>query len=166
MTTRLRRFALPGLALGLALAMSGCATTYDGDPYYRSSSAYQYDRRDVGAQGVSYGEVESVRAVALQRHRGPGAGAVIGAIVGGVIGNQFGGGSGRDLATIGGAVAGGAIGHQVQRSNAYENGLEIVVRLDYGGRVAVVQNQDYSFRPGQRVKVVGTGDRARVAPAY
>lgn len=146
--------------------LTGCATTYAGDPYYSSSSARQYDRRDVGAEAVSYGVVETVRPIALQRNSGPGAGAVIGAIVGGVVGNQIGSGSGRDLATVGGAVAGGAIGNQVQKNRNYENGLEIVVRLENGARVAVVQNQDYYFRPGDRVKVVGSGDRARVAPLY
>lgn len=160
------RHALLGLSVASALALSGCATTYAGDPYYSSTSARQYDRRDVGAQSASYGVVESVRPVALQRHTGPGAGAVVGAIVGGVVGSQVGSGSGRDLATVGGAVAGGAIGHQVQKNRNYEHGLEIVVRLNNGARLAVVQNQDYSFRPGDRVQVIGSGDRARVAPIY
>jgi uncharacterized protein YcfJ len=35
---------------------------------------------------------------------------LLGAVIGGVIGHQIGGGSGRDLATVGGAVAGGVIG--------------------------------------------------------
>lgn len=153
-------------ALMASMGLVGCATTYSGDPYYSSSSARQYDRYDVGAQAVSYGVVENVRAVSLQRQSGPGAGAVIGAIVGGVVGNQFGSGSGRDLATVGGAVAGGVVGNQIQKSNNYEHGLEIVVRLENGARVAIVQNQDYNFRPGDRVKVVGTGDRTRVVPRY
>lgn len=158
------RNLLLSLSVVATLGLAGCATTYSGDPYYSSSSARQYDRRDVGAQMVSYGTIETVRAVSLQRQSGPGAGAVVGAIIGGVVGNQFGSGSGRDLATVGGAVAGGVVGNQVQKSRNYEYGLEIVVRLDNGGRVAVVQNQDYNFRSGDRVKVVGSGDRARVAP--
>ncbi len=134
------RNLLLSLSVVATLGLAGCATTYSGDPYYSSSSARQYDRRDVGAQMVSYGTIETVRAVSLQRQSGPGAGAVVGAIIGGVVGNQ------------------------VQKSRNYEYGLEIVVRLDNGGRVAVVQNQDYNFRSGDRVKVVGSGDRARVAP--
>jgi uncharacterized protein YcfJ len=43
------------------------------------------------------------------------AGTAIGAVAGGLIGSQIGGGSGRDLATIGGAVAGGYAGHEVQK---------------------------------------------------
>jgi len=45
-------------------------------------------------------------------------GAVVGALLGGVLGHQVGGGSGKDLATIGGVVAGAAIGNQVGRNNA------------------------------------------------
>ena len=41
-------------------------------------------------------------------------GTVIGAALG-AVGHQIGGGSGRDLATVGGAVAGGVAGHKIQR---------------------------------------------------
>ena len=40
-------------------------------------------------------------------------GAALGAAGGGIIGHQFGGGKGKDLATIGGAIAGGTAGHQM-----------------------------------------------------
>lgn len=40
-----------------------------------------------------------------------------GAVEGGVLGHQLGGGSDKDLATIGGAVAGAAMGNQVGRNN-------------------------------------------------
>lgn len=42
------------------------------------------------------------------------AGSVLGAVAGGVIGHQFGGGRGRDIATVAGALAGGYGGNQVQ----------------------------------------------------
>ena len=42
-------------------------------------------------------------------------GAVVGALIGGVLGHQIGGGSGRDLATVGGVVAGAAVGANVDR---------------------------------------------------
>jgi surface antigen len=43
-------------------------------------------------------------------------GVLTGAAAGGLLGSQFGGGSGRILATIGGAVAGGFIGGAIGRS--------------------------------------------------
>lgn len=42
------------------------------------------------------------------------AGSVLGAVAGGVLGHQFGGGRGRDVATVAGALAGGYAGNQVQ----------------------------------------------------
>ncbi|MTD25431.1 glycine zipper 2TM domain-containing protein [Erwinia sorbitola] len=41
-------------------------------------------------------------------------GSVLGAVAGGVLGHQFGGGRGRDVATVAGALAGGYGGNQVQ----------------------------------------------------
>lgn len=42
-------------------------------------------------------------------------GAIAGALIGGILGHQVGGGTGKDLATVGGAIAGGAIGAQAGR---------------------------------------------------
>ncbi|TKI07715.1 glycine zipper 2TM domain-containing protein [Martelella alba] len=42
------------------------------------------------------------------------AGSLIGAVAGGVLGHQFGGGHGRDVATVAGALAGGYTGNQLQ----------------------------------------------------
>lgn len=42
------------------------------------------------------------------------AGSVLGAVAGGVLGHQFGGGRGKDVATVAGALAGGYAGNQAQ----------------------------------------------------
>ncbi len=42
-------------------------------------------------------------------------GALAGALIGGILGHQIGGGSGRDLATVGGVIAGAAVGSQAGR---------------------------------------------------
>jgi len=44
-------------------------------------------------------------------------GAVIGGVVGGILGHQIGGGSGKDIATIGGVVLGAAVGANAGRDN-------------------------------------------------
>lgn len=43
-------------------------------------------------------------------------GSVLGAVAGGVLGHQFGGGRGRDVATVAGALGGGYAGNRVQSS--------------------------------------------------
>ena len=48
------------------------------------------------------------------------AGSVLGAVAGGVLGHQFGGGRGKDVATVAGALAGGYAGNRVQ-SGMQEN---------------------------------------------
>ena len=40
-----------------------------------------------------------------------GCGTLVGAGAGGYVGNQFGHGSGKAAATVGGVIAGGALGH-------------------------------------------------------
>ena len=155
---------LLAVAMASSVALAGCTTTHAGDPYYSQSSARQYDPRNIGGQTVYYGVVEGVREVSLQRNEGIGGGAVLGAVIGGLVGNQIGSGSGRTAATIGGAAAGGYIGDRVQDNRNYERGIEVTVRLDNGRRMAVVQNQDYRFYQGQRVRIVGHGANARVAP--
>lgn len=44
--------------------------------------------------------------------------AIIGGLIGGVLGHQVGGGTGKDLATVGGVVAGAAIGSNVNRGDS------------------------------------------------
>ncbi len=44
-------------------------------------------------------------------------GAILGGLIGGVLGHQVGGGSGKDIATVGGAVAGAAIGSNANGGN-------------------------------------------------
>lgn len=43
-------------------------------------------------------------------------GSLLGAVAGGVIGHQFGGGRGKDIATVAGALGGGYAGNQIQGS--------------------------------------------------
>ena len=45
-------------------------------------------------------------------------GALVGAVMNGILGHQVGGGTGKDLATVGGVVAGGVVGSNVGRNGA------------------------------------------------
>ena len=95
-----------------------------------------------------------------------GVGAVLGAAAGGVIGHQFGGGTGRDVATVLGAIGGGLAGNAIQ--NRYVDrrpGQHIFVRLDSGASVAITQAADPALRVGDRVFIQGGGTDARVVRA-
>ena len=88
---------------------------------------------------------------------------MLGAAAGGIIGHQFGGGSGRDVATVIGAVGGGLAGNTIQ--NRYVDrrpGQHIFVRLNNGVTITVTEPADPALRVGDRVRVQGRGMDARV----
>jgi outer membrane lipoprotein SlyB len=114
------------------------------------------------AQPVAFGEVVAVRGVDIR----PGqtrVGTVTGALLGGLGGSQIGGGSVANAAgAVGGAVLGGMAGSAIQGSRTTA-GVEITIELDDGQTVAIVQPGDpRDFRVGDRVRVTGTADNARV----
>ena len=127
----------------------GCATSHSPQVYRRSQAAR--------AQAVEYGTVEFVQPVRVEGTRSP-VGAVAGGVAGGVIGHQVGSGSGKDWATGIGAVAGAVGGAMAEEKLTAYDGLEITVRLDAGGSVAVVQSADVQFRVGDRVRVLHNPD--------
>lgn len=141
------------------LAMAGCASS--------SSNVYTYEQI-MQAQTVDTGTVESVKSVIIQASHPPVAGAAIGGITGGVIGSAIGQGHGhgyrhgpdpgRDVATIVGALAGAAIGAAIEHEAGTKNGLEIVVNLDSGRTIVVVQEADVPMFPGDRVRVLTAPD--------
>ncbi|MYN05889.1 glycine zipper 2TM domain-containing protein [Massilia sp. FT127W] len=91
-------------------------------------ASYEYRQRP--NERTYEARVTSVRAVVgppeqrcwverqqVQDSRPNTGGMLAGAILGGVLGHQIGGGTGRDIATVGGALAGGAVGANAGRSN-------------------------------------------------
>ena len=104
---------IPVLFSGVALSvLTACGSAPRQDdrgvavqqaPLYSQNNAPQY---------VQYGEVRNIDLVPLAKRNNAG-GAVLGAVLGAVIGNQFGGGTGRALATGAGAVGGAVIGNNV-----------------------------------------------------
>jgi outer membrane lipoprotein SlyB len=73
-----------------------------------------------------------------------------------------GGGSGQLAGAIGGAILGGIIGQNIEKSANERRGLELTVLLDSGKYVAVVQEADESFRPGDRVRILSGRGATRV----
>jgi outer membrane lipoprotein SlyB len=61
-------------------------------------------------------------------------------------------------------VAGAVVGSAVEEGVTRQKGLQITVKLDAGGSVAVVQAADQAFAVGEKVKVYSRRDgAARVA---
>ncbi|MDO9604138.1 beta/gamma crystallin-related protein [Hydrogenophaga sp.] len=72
--------------------------------------------------------------------------ALAGALIGGILGHQVGGGSGKDIATVGGVIAGAALGAQVGRDNPAAT--QDVQRCENvpGGAQPAFWDVSYSFR--------------------
>jgi uncharacterized protein YcfJ len=95
-------------------------------------------------------------------------GAVVGGLIGGILGHQIGGGSGKDLATIGGAVAGAAVGsnvnggavvgtQDVQRCQAVPNAQPAYYDVIYNWR-GVDHHVQMTSPPGPTILVNGRGE--------
>jgi outer membrane lipoprotein SlyB len=115
-----------------------------------------------GETEVRYGRISQIDSVMLEGDKKLGLGTVIGAVAGGLLGNQIGGGTGKDIATVAGVVAGGYAGNKVQNNMEKRPGQQITVRLDNGASVGITQPADPGLKVGDRVRIDGGGEGARV----
>jgi len=111
---------------------------------------------------VRTGIVESVREVRMEGTRS-GAGTLAGGAIGGVAGSNIGGGKGQIVGAILGAVAGGMAGSAAEEKLTQKNALEIMVKLDNGHTIAIVQEMGEVFHPGERVRVLSNYNSSRVS---
>ena len=103
-----------------------------------SNSGGVYQRGEARQiQTVKTGVVESVRQVKLEGTKTP-----------------IGGGAG--------AVVGGLAGAAAEEGLTRKDGIEVTVKLDSGNLIAVVQEADEQFSPGDKVRIVESGGVARV----
>jgi len=107
-----------------------------------------YDRnKAVPVEKVLFGNVISVRNITqeeLIRDKSNGWHTFGGALIGGVIGHQFGGGSGRDVATILGAMIGGSIANNNhnQPQRKIIRLVELMIKVESGEQFMVIQDFD------------------------
>ena len=124
-----------------SVRMINTNTRVDDNRYAPPPPLPVYDNRRRNGEGLYEANISSVRAVVgpptqrcwvereqiVQNSGGSNAPAVVaGAILGGILGHQFGGGTGKDLATAGGAIAGATLGSNIGSNS--------------GGQVVVSQN--------------------------
>jgi len=132
----------------------GCAApSMSGGAYTRGEARQE--------QNVRMGVVESVRQVQIEGTRSSiGAGA--GTVIGGIGGSNVGQGKGSAVGSIIGAVAGGVAGQAAEEMATRKAGFEITVKLDNGSMVAITQEADEAFKPGERVRILSGGGVSRV----
>jgi len=147
------------LVFSIALLLDGCAASQSGGAYSRAQART--------LQQVQLGVVSSVRPVRIEGTKS-GVGAVGGGALGGIAGSSVGSDNRVQAAAgVAGAILGGLAGAAAEEGITRTNGLEIVVRLDSGGLVAITQAADRPFNPGDRVQIITASDgAARVAPYF
>lgn len=134
--------------------LAGCASGLGSGDYERKEARRVYE--------VKMGVVESVRTVKLEG-TDSNVGTVAGGVIGGVAGSGVGGGKGSTIGAVLGAVAGGVAGKAVEEVATRKTALEIVVRLDSGRTIAIVQEDaGEAFARGDRVRILESGGQARV----
>ena len=140
----------------LVVLLSGCASGLGSGDYERKDARRVYD--------VKMGVVEDVRRVNLGGKES-GVGTVSGAAIGGIAGSTIGRGKGSAVAAVLGAVAGGVAGKAAEEAVTRTTGLELIVRLDNGRTIAIVQEDvaGETFVRGDRVRVLESGGQARVS---
>ncbi|MCJ8319717.1 MAG: glycine zipper 2TM domain-containing protein [Colwellia sp.] len=121
-----------------------------------------YDRNSaVAVEKVLFGKINSVRNITqkeLIADKNQGWKVFGGALIGGVIGNQFGGGSGRDIATVLGAIIGGNMANN--RNPEYTERtiylVELMIKVDQGKEYMVIQDLDSKmvFHSGDAVRLI------------
>ncbi|PSU13120.1 glycine zipper 2TM domain-containing protein [Photobacterium gaetbulicola] len=137
-------------------------------------SAAPYNRNQARTVNkVVFGVVDSVRYITHQDvvdSQRNGWETLLGGVIGGLIGNQFGGGSGREVATAVGAVAGMGIAHNRQptRQIVHYRLVELLIRAEDGTLIDVIQDVDASmlFQPEDKVRILYFDNGVRVDKTY
>ena len=139
----------------LAALLAACASSNSGSVYSRDEA------RKV--QTVKTGVIESVRQVKLEGTKSP-VGTIAGGAVGGIAGNSMGGdGASGAIGAVIGAIVGGLAGAAAEEGITRKDGVELTVKLDGGGLIAIVQEADEVFTAGEKVRILESGGTSRVS---
>lgn len=152
MTSHLTRTVAMSALLVSAL-LAGCA----------SSSPDVISRQQAQrAQTVQRGVVESIRAVTIEGNQS-GVGAATGAVVGGIAGAGAGGNRTGAVVGVLGAVIGGVAGNAIEKATTSEKAVELILRMDDGRRIAVVQGDGaQGLAVGDTINLIGNPGAYRV----
>ena len=137
-----------------ALFLNACASSNSGSTYSRNEA------RKV--QTVKTGVVESVRTVKIEGTKSA-IGPAVGGVVGGVAGSSIGGRRESVVGAVLGATVGAIAGAVGEEMVTKKDGLEITVKMPNGTLLAIVQEADDQFKPGETVRLIENGDVTRVS---
>lgn len=136
----------------LAISLISFTFMFGACTQSRSSKVYT-ENQALQGEDVEAGVVENVELVTLRKD-GTIVGTVGGSVIGGIAGSTIGGGRGSAIATAAGVIIGGVLGSWLETAVTDREALKLIIRLDNGQKVAIVQETDIPFKPGERVNVL------------
>lgn len=145
----------------ISILTSACSSTPIGAVSYQD-----HQLQSLGT--VAEGTILQIRGVSASRQDAlsNGSGSVLGGIVGAVVGQSASKGRGKLLTTALGSVAGSMGGRDIAQAASQHRAWEMIIKTADGRTVAIVQEADGTqMRAGQRIYLISTGGRVRVAPA-
>lgn len=145
-----------------------------GDNYRRRGNEALYEADVISVRAVVGPPeqrcwVEREQIVQEQRSNSV-PGAIAGAVIGGILGHQIGGGSGKDIATIGGVAAGAAVGSNLGRGGGQVSTQDVQrcanvpsqARPDYWDVIYTFRGRDHRVQlsepPGSTITVNRDGE--------
>lgn len=137
---------LPGL-------LTACAASSSPDVYSKGQVRRAYT--------VYNATVIDIRVVEIEG-RSTRVGTLGGAWIGSTAARSLGSGRGSRIAGAVGGVAGAVAGQGIEKEITGEQGLELLLNLENGETVAVVQGADIEFEVGEPVRVLRDDRSARV----
>ena len=139
-------------AVLLALSLSACNPAGTEAPTEASDKTPAAKPVAVCSDCGTVNNIEEVRV----KGSASGTGAVAGAIIGGVVGHQFGGGKGKDVATVAGAAGGAYAGHEAEKRYNASTRYRVTVTMETGGTRTVETQNLNGAGVGSKVKVSGS----------
>ncbi len=137
------------------LAIAGCAN----DPVHRS-----YPAHSVGsALNVHDGEIITISTINVEGRHDQ-LGTLGGGSVGYSVGRSVGSGTAARVAGAAGAVGGAIVGRAIQRKATEQTAYQVIVELDTGRVVAIVQTELDDLGEGAPVRVLMGRSNNRVVP--
>lgn len=137
----------------LGLLAAGCAN--HGTMYSRHDTQRSWTVREATVVQVVEATIEGHSSV---------VGTYGGGFIGNAVGRTVGAGSGSSVAGAVGAVVGAVAGRKTEKEVTEQKAWELLVEMNNGETIAIVQPADQTFNEGEKVRVYTRPDgSARVA---
>lgn len=115
------------------------------------------------AQTLRRGVVVDIAQVTIEPNQ-TGAGGAVGGLIGGIAAGNTNGHGAKQIIQVVSIILGGLAGEYIERRALTKGGLEIVIDLEDGSSVSIVQETDKEnpFTVGDQIRLVENGKTLRV----